>query len=339
MPQATIPGMRRREFLTGSALVSMAAACRRSEAPVTPKPSSEPQPTTPTAGPAAERVLEEGHSAFNHVVVTQQGSVRKLYFQTNDVWLLQSTYDLDAPLSLHHEVFQTMVSGLLLQPAPKRMCMIGLGGGQLSNYLHHHLPELELDVVEICPAVVRLARAWFGVPEADPRYRVHIGDGRVFVESLPDASVDLIVHDAYRGHSIPQHLRSQEFFAACAAKLRPGGIVVANMHRRVARYPIDRATMASVFRHVYRFASADDIQTSVVMSMDEQARTPAQLHETARALQHDFDFDLISLAQRCEIDESGWDATAIVHDDFDPEQLDEAARRHNLSCTPRCTGD
>lgn len=326
--------MQRREFLIACGAM-LSSACRRAD-------SSSAQPPAPTPAPTPatdERVLEEGRSEFNHVIVTQRDSLRKMYFESGGVWRLQSTYDLDAPDSLHHEVFQTMVAGLLLSPAPRRMCMVGLGGGQLSNYLHRHLPELDIDVVDICPEVVRLARAYFGVPTDDPRYRVTIDDGRVFLDGLAPGSLDLLFLDAYRGHSIPKHLRSQEFHELCASRLSPTGAVIANMHRRTARYPIDRATMAAVYRHVYRFASADDIQTSIVANMADAAATPMQLHETARELQPRFDFDLISLAQRCRIDETGWAPEVVVHDDFTGEQLDEAARKHNLSCDPRCEGD
>jgi spermidine synthase len=326
--------MQRREFLAACAS-TLSLACRPGGAP-----SVAVAPThRPTATPApAERILEEGHSEFNHVIVTQQDSLRKMYFETDGDWKLQSTYDLALPDALHHEVFETMVSGLLLQPDPRRMCMVGLGGGQLSNYLFRNLPELEIDVVDICPEVVRLARKYFGVPD-DPRYRVHVEDGRVFVDRLAPGSLDLLFLDAYRGHSIPKHLRSQEFHSLCAARLTPAGAMVANMHRRTPRYPIDRATMAAVYRHIYRFASSDDVQTSIVANMADAAVTPLQLHEVARSLQPRFDFDLISLAQRCRIDEGGWSPEVVVHDDFEGQPLDEAARASNLSCDPRCEGD
>lgn len=326
--------MRRREFLTACSGATLSLACR----PRAVAPTATPERTASPAPAPAEQILEQGESEFNHVIVTQQGSLRKMYFESDGDWKLQSTYDLAAPDALHHEVFQTMVAGLLLQPAPRRMCMVGLGGGQLSNYLFRNVPELELDVVDICPEVVRLARKYFGVPD-DPRYRVTVDDGRVFVDRLEPGSLDLLFLDAYRGHSIPKHLRSQEFHTLCAARLSATGAVVANMHRRTPRYPIDRATMGAVYRHVYRFSSADDVQTSIVANMAEAAATPMQLHETARLLQPRFDFDLISLAQRCRTDERGWAPEMVVHDDFESQQLDEAARAHNLSCAPRCEGD
>ena len=322
--------MHRREFLVASGLWLL--GCRGRARPSVADPPPQDDATR-------ERVIDEGRSDYNHVIVTERGSVRKMYFSTpDDVWLLQSTYDLARPDDLHHEVFQTMVSALLVQPEVRRMVMIGVGGGQLSNYLYRHLPELELDVVDICPEVIRMARAHFGVPD-DPRYRLHLGDGRVFIESLEPGSVDLLVHDAYRGHSVPKHLRTEEFFRACAERLAPGGVLVANMHRRTRRYPIDRATMAAVFRHRYRFSSTDDVETSVVSTMAEAALTTEALVANAERLQPRFEFDLRGQAQRCRIDEGGWDPEVVLHDDFDRGQLEGAAERHNRSCTPRCEDD
>jgi spermidine synthase len=319
----------------------VALACR---APSSEPTSPEPEPETPPPQSDLhivqpdERVIDEGRSEFNHVIVTERGSLRLMYFETDGRWLLQSTYDRTRPDALHHEVFQTMVSALVVQPKARRICMVGVGGGQVTNYLFRHLKGAEIDVVDICPEVIRMARAHFDMPD-HPHYRAHVEDGRVFVERLPPQSVDLLILDAYRGHSIPRHLRTQEFFSACARALAPGGVVVANMHRRTPRYPVDRATVASVFEHVYRFSSPDDVQTSVVATMAPAALSAERLVENARALQPRFDIDLVALATRVRLDEGGWDPAAIPRDEFTPEGLEGAAREHNLSCAPRCAGD
>lgn len=320
--------MRRREFLALTPALALACVPATHESPSPSPPASDHQ----------ERVLASERSDYNVVIVTQQGSLRRMYFEVADGRrLLQSTYDLERPHSLDHEVFQTMVSGLLVQPEVRRVCMLGVGGAQLSNYLFARIPELEIDAVDICPAVVELARAYFGVPD-DPRYRLHVGDGRVFVEQSPPRSYDLLIHDAYRGHSIPLHLRTQEFFTACAERLTADGVVVANMHRRTPRYPIDRATVASVFRHSYRFASDDDVQTTVVASNADAQLEPEQLLAHAHALQPRFDFDLLGLARRCTT-ERDWGEAEPLRDDFERAQLDRAAEQHNRSCAPKCDDD
>lgn len=324
--------MHRREFLVLLPTLTWACATMSSES------SESSEPSGAALLDSLEQVLATARSDYNHVIVTQQGSLRRMYFEVADGrWLLQSTYDLERPHSLDHEVFQTMVSALLIQPEVRRACMVGVGGAQLSNFLFARLPGLEIDAVDICPAVVELARAHFGVPE-DPRYRLHVGDGRLFIEQAPLHGYDLLILDAYRGHSIPRHLRTQEFFLACADRLAPGGVVVANMHRRTPRYPIDRATMASVFRHTYRFASADDVQTSVVASDAEALLDSEALLANAHLLQPQVDFDLLGLAHRC-VTTPDWGDAEPLRDDFDPSALDQAADQHNRSCAPRCTSD
>jgi len=325
--------VRRRDFLGLLPTLTWACAVGSSDATLrAPADAALPDSSD------GERVLATARSDYNHVIVTQQGALRRMYFEVADGRrLLQSTHDLNRPNSLDHEVFQTMVAGLLVQPEVGRACMIGVGGAQLSNFLFARLPGLEIDVVDICPAVVELAREYFGVPD-DPRYRMHVGDGRVFVEQAPPRSYDLLIHDAYRGHSIPRHLRTVEFFAACAEWITINGVVVANMHRRTPRYPIDRETMASVFRHSYRFCSADDVQTTIVASNAEAELDPAQLLDNAHRLQPLVDFDLLGLARRCTT-ERDWGEAEPLHDDFAAEQLEGAAEQHNRSCTPTCEDD
>ena len=39
-------------------------------------------------------------------------------------------------------------------------------------------PEIEVDAVEIDPEVVRVAHEFFGLPQGDPRLRIHIADAK-----------------------------------------------------------------------------------------------------------------------------------------------------------------
>ena len=54
--------------------------------------------------------------------------------------------------------------------------MIGLGGGRTSQYLHQFMPGADIDVVELDPDVIALARKHFHLQEGS-RYRIHAADG------------------------------------------------------------------------------------------------------------------------------------------------------------------
>ncbi|MEM6291703.1 MAG: fused MFS/spermidine synthase [Myxococcota bacterium] len=293
--------------------------------------------TRARAGAPQERELERATSAYNEVVITQAGSVRTMYFVQGGRWLIESRIDLDDPTALDLDVFRTMSAGLLVQPRPARILMVGVGGGQLSNYLFARLPGVEIDAVDIDPEVVRLARKYFEIPD-DPRYRTHVGDGRLFVEQSSAADVDMLILDAFRGTSVPYHLRTRTFYEACRRRLRPGGVVVANLHNRAARYADDRTTFASVFAHDYGFVSEREYETTLVCTADAAPVSVYTMRRNAAALRDRFGAHLPRLASALHLRADVAPGT-VLQDDFAAEDAARGVRRHNESCRPTCDGD
>ncbi|MDR4471102.1 MAG: hypothetical protein MRJ92_00115 [Nitrospira sp.] len=66
-----------------------------------------------------------------------------------------------------------------MTPEPKRGLILGHGGGSLAKWLAQVWPELELDVVEFDPVVVRMAGSILSItPPAN--HHVWVKDARVF---------------------------------------------------------------------------------------------------------------------------------------------------------------
>lgn len=285
-----------------------------------------------------ERILGEGRSKYNHVRVTERGSVRTMYFVGDDgTQYIETRVDRAYPRSLDLDVFRTMMAGFLLAPQPRSALILGLGGGAIANYLHARVAGLDLDAVDIDPEVVRLAQAHFDVPREHPRYRCHVADARLFLERAPaDQRWDMIFLDAFRGVHIPYHLKTAEFHRAVLARLGPRGVVVANLHNATKMYPHDRATFAAVYPARYSFLSEAGNQTTLVASADPQPLGPYTVRANARAAQTSFDFDLLGLAARLYF-RRDWPAdTSVLRDDFRPEALDTAVLRHNETCIHGC---
>lgn len=284
---------------------------------------------------ADERILEEAHSPYNHIVVGEQGSVRTMYFVVESTRYIESRIDLSHPRSLDLDYTRTMMAGFMVQPRPRRLAMIGLGGGQISNYLHERFPDLEIDAVDIDPEVVRLAHKYFRVPR-NSRYRTHVGDGRMFVEQAADPKWDMLLLDAFRGVFVPYHLKTQEFYQACLDKLGDAGVVVANLHNATRMYPHDRETLARVFPQRYGFVSESGNQTTFVAGKSPRRVGTYEMRSNAKALQDRFDFDLMGLAARYYL-RRDWDPDAeVLRDDFKPADLEAAAARHNTTCVRGC---
>jgi predicted membrane-bound spermidine synthase len=108
------------------------------------------------------------------------------------------------------------------RPEAQRVLQIGLGAGSLGTALG--ALGKTVDVVEIDPAVVRFAEAYFGFRATG---EVHTEDARAFLFRT-EHPYDVIVHDTFTGGTTPEHLLSLEVVRRMHALLIPKGIVVLN---------------------------------------------------------------------------------------------------------------
>ena len=175
---------------------------------------------------AADKVLHQSRSAFNTLIVNEdEKGLRVLRFETDGA--RQSVVkpgDTD-----HIEVMYAKAIPVVFAYAPeaKRVLIVGLGGGTIPMFLRKRLPALDIDVVELDPAVVDVAKSHFGFRE-DDRLHAHVGDGRRFIEGKR-AAYDLIIVDAFGANEVPFALATREFQRSVRRALTPRGIVVANL--------------------------------------------------------------------------------------------------------------
>ncbi|MBL8672118.1 MAG: fused MFS/spermidine synthase, partial [Alphaproteobacteria bacterium] len=115
---------------------------------------------------------------------------------------------------------------------PLRVAVIGLGTGSLACYAR---PGDVWRFFEIDPAIVRVARdpARFSfLSSCAPDVPIVLGDARLTLAALPDASFDVIVVDAFSSDAIPVHLMTREAMAIYRAKAVPGGLVALHVSNR-----------------------------------------------------------------------------------------------------------
>lgn len=145
----------------------------------------------------------------------------------------------------------------LLAPEIRRVLILGLGGGNVADYLRRAFPGTEIDFVEVDPAVAEVARRHMGLAEGDG-VRVHVADARRFLETR-DETWDLILADTYIGLSVPFHLTTVELVRLADSRLAPGGVFAVNLAAELEA-PFPRAiarTVAEVFPELDVFAVAD----------------------------------------------------------------------------------
>ncbi|XP_060888061.1 eEF1A lysine and N-terminal methyltransferase [Labrus mixtus] len=95
----------------------------------------------------------------------------------------------------HHEV---MVCGLAMlgvgtpqyKDGPVSVLLVGLGGGGLPQFLRDFVPNVCVEVVELDPVVLEVAKEWFGF-RPDDRLTVTLGDGLERITALQEEGAHL----------------------------------------------------------------------------------------------------------------------------------------------------
>jgi spermidine synthase len=159
------------------------------------------------------------------IEVRERNGVRTLHLDTDTI---QSAMRVDQPDELELSYTRAMMSFLLFCPPPRRVLLVGLGGGSLAKHIYRTMPEASLEVVEINPAVVEVARQYFHLPADGPRLGVTIGDGAEYVSSV-DSAFDALLVDAYDGRSLAASLATDVFFSAARRAVSPAGILAMNL--------------------------------------------------------------------------------------------------------------
>ena len=178
------------------------------------------------AARASDSVLYEKTSDYGTVVITDEGNnMRALRFGRNGV--RQSLVKLDDPEYLGLFYVPVALTGIALSAEPRRFLVVGLGGGTLPAFLRKHYPDADIDAVDINPEVAFAAKNYLGFRE-DKRMRIHIADGRKFIEAVQQP-YDVIFLDAFGADAVPAHLTTKEFLTAVRRAVRTDGVVISNI--------------------------------------------------------------------------------------------------------------
>lgn len=236
------------------------------------------------------RVLFEADSVYHHVVVTEDAVARYLRFDRS----IQSGMYLRDPFDSPFLYPAYAHLGLIFRPRARNVLIVGLGGGSIPKRFWRDFPEMTVHVAELDPMVVDVAKRFFMVP-ADPRLRVVVQDGRLFLRRTAQR-YDLIILDAYFAESLPFHLTTKEFLELVRARLAPGGVVASNIigalqGSRSALFRAMYKTFAEVFPGLYPFPVAfrpyDDVETIrniILIASGEPGLTQEEILRRARAL-------------------------------------------------------
>lgn len=175
--------------------------------------------------------------------------------------------------------------------APERIAILGNAGGTVARAFGHYFPETAVDAVEIDGELTELGERFLDL--RNPRMTVFAEDARPWLRDA-EGGYDAIMVDAYRQPYIPFYLTTEEFFALCAEKLAPGGVVIVNVGHPEDSDELERVlgrTLGAVFPRVLRdpiedtntLLVAGDAELSAANLRAAAARLPSELRPLALA--------------------------------------------------------
>jgi spermidine synthase len=180
-----------------------------------------------------------------------------------------------------------------------RVLFIG-GGGFTGPKRFAEEYNVTVDVAEIDPVVIDVAKRYFGVSES-PQLRIHNVGGRQYLRET-DHTYDLIVLDAYRKDKVPFELTTVEFMRLARDRLSADGMLFANVISAPSGpaskfYRAQYKTMAQVYPQVYSFPTVDGVNVQnieLVATKNATVVTEAQLRtrNTQRAIGVDLSREL-----------------------------------------------
>ena len=238
------------------------------------------------------RLVHRRRSRHGVIEVVDDQLTRSLHFGDST---RQSAMYLDHPAVLVLEYTQSMMACLLFNPRPRRILLLGLGGGSLAKFLLQHYPESAVDAVEPERAVLEVARSHFELP-THARLNVHLTDAVSFLnDRCPQPmGYDVILMDIYDANGMVPSMTQADFLASARASLSTRGVLAVNLSRP------ERALYRQALRNLRRCFPGCVYRLPVIEKGNEIAFAlgPGVEPESLKALQRRAEF----LRQRLGLD-------------------------------------
>ncbi len=280
---------------------------------------------------AADRILHRENSLYSQIVVKQDGSIICLQFDVRRNLRNQSCINTRRPNEMVFSYTKMTMTTLLFTPNPRRILIVGLGGGTLPMAYTKLFPKARIDSIEVDPAVVKVAEEFFQYRTTE-RVRTHIQDARVWVKraALVEPGIyDLVVLDAFNGEYIPEHLMTQEFFSDLKTLMTPDATLAANTFTISDLYDSESVTYESVFGSFINFRLPESANRMIIVppadvSSDRLEERASALTTTLKPFRVPIEkyARLIAIAKKKKPD---WNQNArVLTDQYSPANLLQA---------------
>ncbi len=155
--------------------------------------------------------------------VIDDGDARRLFF---DLRFAQAEMQMADPDGLSFDYLHRMMAFQLFQPNPRRLALVGLGGGSLTKYCHRELPHTHITTIEIDAQVIGLSEL-FDLPTQSKRLDLIHADAVEFFGAT-ERRFDVIVIDGCDSAGTAPAFCRPRFYQQLKRCLQADGVLVVN---------------------------------------------------------------------------------------------------------------
>lgn len=168
-------------------------------------------------------ILYQSEDEYGPLLVLDDKHMRVLSFGDNDE---QSKLLKAEPHLPQHTYVQAMLL-VLLFIKPKRVIILGLGGGGLIHALRHYDTGIKVTAVELRSQVIDIAKRFFQLPIGKKLTLIH-QDAAEFLAQADHKKADVIFADIYGADGVDESQLSEGFIKNAAAMIKSDGFFVLN---------------------------------------------------------------------------------------------------------------
>jgi spermidine synthase len=205
------------------------------------------------AGPGKKSVMADDPKPrrkpkFAPVTLSEMDNVRYLHFGTE--WV-QGAMRLRKPDWIELEYAQQMMTWMLFIEQPQHIVQLGLGTAALTKFSYRQFPLARVTAIELNPSVIAICDSMFKLPPNDERLTVLEMDALDYVtDHANQETIDALQVDLYDATARGPVLDTPEFYLACAACLKPGGVMTVNLFGDHPSYAKNLKAMQFAFKQV-----------------------------------------------------------------------------------------
>lgn len=117
----------------------------------------------------------------------------------------------------------------LITNIPRKVLLIGLGGGSFVRFFNHFFPEVNITAVEPNEEVINIAKTYFDISQN--KCNIHCGCGHEYLKAS-DETFDLILIDAFDNNGMAKSIYNEDFFTQCAKHMSDTASISCNTWRQ-----------------------------------------------------------------------------------------------------------